>query len=92
LSFSASEPVLRVIGARGLYDINGPQKVREETIRSSFSKPPDDLIFMKLRGQGIVFLARHGHSHGNSPRDVIRPFVQKSLLRLKRAVQELSET
>ncbi len=67
LSVPVSEPVLGVIGGSGLYNIDGLQKVREETIQSPFGKPSDDLISGELNGQRIVFLARHGRSHSISP-------------------------
>ncbi|MEK9684539.1 MAG: S-methyl-5'-thioadenosine phosphorylase [Rhodospirillaceae bacterium] len=67
MSLPVSEPVLGVIGGSGLYDIDGLQKVREETIQSPFGAPSDDLIFGELNGQRIVFLARHGRGHNISP-------------------------
>jgi 5'-methylthioadenosine phosphorylase len=67
LSLPVSEPVLGVIGGSGLYDIDGLQNVREETIQSPFGAPSDDLISGELNGQRIVFLARHGRGHSISP-------------------------
>lgn len=62
-----SEPVLGVIGGSGLYDIEGLEDARWESVRSSFGEPSDDLFVGTLSGTKVAFLPRHGRGHGLSP-------------------------
>lgn len=58
---------LGVIGGSGLYDIEGLTNRREESVRSPWGSPSDNLIFGELQGVELVFLPRHGRGHYLSP-------------------------
>lgn len=62
--------VLGVIGGSGVYQIDGLQNTRWETVPSSFGEPSDQLLFGELDGQPLVFLPRHGRGHRYSPTDI----------------------
>src|SRR3546814_11428493 len=64
------EAVLGVIGGSGVYQIDGLENARWETVPSSFGEPSDQLLFGKMDGQRLVFLPRHGRGHRYSPTDV----------------------
>ncbi len=56
-----------VIGGSGVYNIDGLDNTRWETVESSFGFPSDQLLFGDLDGQPLVFLPRHGRGHRYSP-------------------------
>ncbi len=60
-------PIVGVIGGSGLYEIDGLEDVRRETVDTPFGKPSDAFIVGTLEGQKIVFLPRHGKGHVQSP-------------------------
>lgn len=62
-----SAPVLGIIGGSGLYDIEGLEDARWETVASPFGEPSDDIFFGTIQGQQVVFLPRHGRGHRLSP-------------------------
>ena len=59
--------MLGVIGGSGLYDIEGLNHKRWETVTSAFGDPSDQLLFGELDGEEMVFLPRHGRGHKISP-------------------------
>jgi 5'-methylthioadenosine phosphorylase len=61
------EAVIGVIGGSGVYEIDGLENRRWETIASPFGAPSDQLLFGELDGQTLVFLPRHGRGHPHSP-------------------------
>lgn len=61
---------LGIIGGSGLYEIEGMENIRENTVETPFGKPSDALISGSLAGQEIVFLARHGRGHLISPTEI----------------------
>ena len=64
------EAVLGVIGGSGVYQIDGLENTRWETVPSSFGEPSDQLLFGELDGQALVFLPRHGRGHRFSPTEI----------------------
>ena len=62
--------MIGVIGGSGVYDIDGLEDVRWETVESPFGKPSDELMFGRLAGIDLVFLPRHGRGHPLSPTDI----------------------
>ncbi len=70
MSEASVKPVIGIIGGSGVYDIDGLENVRWETVDSSFGKPSDELSFGQLAGIDLVFLPRHGRGHPLSPTDI----------------------
>ncbi|EDP62931.1 Methylthioadenosine phosphorylase [alpha proteobacterium BAL199] len=64
------DALLGVIGGSGVYQIDGLENTRWETVPSSFGEPSDQLLFGDLDGQSLVFLPRHGRGHRYSPTDI----------------------
>jgi 5'-methylthioadenosine phosphorylase len=62
--------LLGIIGGSGVYDIEGLENTRWETITSPFGEPSDALLFGELNGQPLVFLPRHGRGHRVPPSEV----------------------
>ncbi len=58
---------LGVIGGSGLYDIEGLENRREESIETLWGSPSDNLVFGALHGVELVFFPRHGRGHYLSP-------------------------
>jgi 5'-methylthioadenosine phosphorylase len=63
-------PVIGVIGGSGIYEIDGLENVRWETVETPFGQPSDQLLFGELAGQKMVFLPRHGRGHKIPPASV----------------------
>jgi 5'-methylthioadenosine phosphorylase len=59
--------VLGVIGGSGLYQLDGLERARWESVESPFGAPSDALLFGELAGVALVFLPRHGRGHVLSP-------------------------
>ena len=58
---------LGVIGGSGLYDIDGLEEARWETIESPFGAPSDQLFRGRFAGIELVFLPRHARGHRIGP-------------------------
>jgi 5'-methylthioinosine phosphorylase len=56
-----------IIGGSGLAKLAGLDEVRREVVRTPYGDPSSPLVFGKLDGVPIVFLARHGHGHTLAP-------------------------
>jgi len=67
---ASTSPVIGVIGGSGIYDIDGLQNTRWETLESPFGEPSDQLLFGELDGQRMVFLPRHGRGHRIPPSEL----------------------
>ena len=65
-----AEPVLGVIGGRGVYDIDGLENTRWVKVDSPFGEPSDELLTGELDGQKLVFLPRHGRGHRIPPSEL----------------------
>ncbi|MEE3718917.1 S-methyl-5'-thioadenosine phosphorylase [Tumidithrix elongata RA019] len=59
-----------IIGGSGLYKMSALTDVQEIQIDTPFGSPSDALIYGKLSGTPVVFLARHGRSHHLLPTEV----------------------
>lgn len=59
-----------VIGGSGLYEMDGLENVREETVSTPWGKPSDNLIIGEYGGIELVFLPRHGRGHRYNPSEV----------------------
>jgi len=59
-----------IIGGSGLYNIEGMEVVRQESISTPFGDPSDILDIGRLNGREVVFLARHGHGHRILPSEI----------------------
>jgi 5'-methylthioadenosine phosphorylase len=55
--------VLGIIGGSGLYELEGLERARWESVESAFGVPSDALLFGELAGVDLVFLPRHGRGH-----------------------------
>jgi len=62
-----SKWTLGVLGGSGLYDIEGLQNVREETIETPWGAPSAPLKRGMIGAVELVFLPRHGAGHRLSP-------------------------
>ena len=56
-----------VIGGSGLYELDGLEDIREESLSTPFGAPSDAYICGVLGGVNMVFLPRHGRGHRVSP-------------------------
>ena len=65
-----SQPVVGVIGGRGLYEIEGLADVKEVRLKTPFGDPSDAYITGTLNGVQMVFLPRHGRGHRLLPSEV----------------------
>ena len=61
---------LAVIGGSGLTAFDGLEVVRQEAVETPWGEPSAPVIHGRLRGVGIVFLARHGVPHAIAPHRV----------------------
>ncbi len=59
--------ILGVIGGSGLYEIDGVENGRWETVSSPWGQPSDQVYRGTLSGIEVVFLPRHGRGHSISP-------------------------
>ncbi|MEQ8665685.1 MAG: S-methyl-5'-thioadenosine phosphorylase [Rhodospirillales bacterium] len=67
MSETRTPPVIGIIGGSGLYEIDGLEEARWETIESTFGSPSDQVLRGRLDGVEMVFLPRHGRGHRHSP-------------------------
>jgi len=63
-------PVLGIIGGSGLYDIDGLEDARWETVASPFGEPSDQFFTGIMGGIRLVFLPRHGRGHRIPPGEI----------------------
>ncbi|HEX8569081.1 MAG TPA: S-methyl-5'-thioadenosine phosphorylase [Caulobacteraceae bacterium] len=61
---------LGVLGGSGLYDVEGLQDVRRETVDTPWGAPSGELVSGELGGVRLVFLPRHGPCHRIPPSEV----------------------
>jgi 5'-deoxy-5'-methylthioadenosine phosphorylase len=62
--------MLAIIGGSGLDRLDGLEAARKKTVRTPYGRPSGALVFGKLRGREVVFLARHGAGHTLAPHEV----------------------
>lgn len=61
---------LGVIGGSGLYDIEGLENGRWESVETPWGAPSDALYRGRLHGIEVAFLPRHGRGHRVSPTNI----------------------
>ena len=59
--------VIGVIGGSGVYELDGLEDARWESVASPLGSPSDQLLFGRLAGVDHVFLPRHGRGHRLPP-------------------------
>ncbi|MEM9392741.1 MAG: S-methyl-5'-thioadenosine phosphorylase [Pseudomonadota bacterium] len=59
-----------VIGGSGLYEIDGLQDAKWQTVDSPWGAPSDQILTGTLDGVKMAFLPRHGRGHVHSPTTV----------------------
>jgi 5'-methylthioadenosine phosphorylase len=62
-----TQAVLGVIGGSGLYQMADLEEVEEVRVRTVFGDPSDAVIRGRLGDTRLLFLPRHGRSHGIPP-------------------------
>ena len=63
-------PVIGVIGGSGLYEIEGLENPRWETVETPFGDPSDQILRGTLAGVEMAFLPRHGRGHKIPPSEL----------------------
>lgn len=61
---------LGVLGGSGFYKMDGLEIEEERAVETPYGAPSDKLVFGKIEGQPIAFLARHGRAHQYNPTHV----------------------
>ena len=70
MSDHAMPPVIGIIGGSGLYEIEGLENARWETVKTPFGEPSDEILRGNLGGVELAFLPRHGRGHRIPPSDL----------------------
>jgi 5'-methylthioadenosine phosphorylase len=65
-----SKWTLGIIGGSGLYEIDGLEDRREETVDTPWGAPSDALVHGRIGDVKLVFLPRHGRGHRLTPSEV----------------------
>ncbi len=64
------ETMIGIIGGSGIYEIDGLENARWQTVETPWGKPSDQILTGRLGGTKMAFLPRHGRGHVLSPTDV----------------------
>ena len=59
-----------VIGGSGLYEMEGLEDIREETVETPFGAPSAPFLIGRMGDAELVFLPRHGRGHVFNPSEV----------------------
>lgn len=62
--------MLAIIGGTGLTQLDNLNITRRLIVRTPYGEPSQPLIFGKIGGQEVIFLARHGNGHTIPPHEV----------------------
>lgn len=62
--------MLAIIGGSGLTRLSNLEVSRREVVRTPYGEPSAALLFGRIAGHDVVFLARHGHGHTIPPHRV----------------------
>jgi 5'-methylthioadenosine phosphorylase len=65
-----AKTVLGIIGGSGVYDIEGLENARWQSVASPWGQPSDQLLTGTLHGVDMVFLPRHGRGHIQTPSSI----------------------
>ncbi|HAT34073.1 MAG TPA: S-methyl-5'-thioadenosine phosphorylase, partial [Rhodospirillaceae bacterium] len=68
--YSATPPVIGIIGGSGLYDLDGLEEISWQSVDTPFGAPSDELMTGRLDGQKLVFLPRHSRGHKIPPSEL----------------------
>src|SRR3954468_5413404 len=63
-------PAIGIIGGSGLYQMEGVENPREQTIDTPFGAPSDAVIGGQMHGRQVYFLPRHGRGHRLLPHEL----------------------
>ncbi|HIF62428.1 MAG TPA: S-methyl-5'-thioadenosine phosphorylase [Candidatus Pelagibacter sp.] len=61
---------LAIIGGSGLYDIEGLESSKWQSITTPWGKPSDEILNFKYREKEVFFLPRHARGHKISPSNI----------------------
>ncbi|MDX8378151.1 MAG: S-methyl-5'-thioadenosine phosphorylase [Mariprofundales bacterium] len=59
-----------IIGGSGLYAIDGAEVIEQFSVDTPFGTPSDNLTVVRICGQEVVFLPRHGSGHHLPPHKI----------------------
>ena len=62
--------MLGIIGGTGLTKLSNLEITHRQVARTPYGEPSGALIFGRLRGMEVIFLARHGYGHTIPPHEV----------------------
>jgi len=62
--------MLAIIGGTGLSQLANLDVSRQQVVRTPYGEPSGPLTFGSIRGEPVVFLARHGYGHTIPPHQV----------------------
>jgi 5'-methylthioinosine phosphorylase len=62
--------MLAIIGGTGLYELDGVNEIREESVVTPWGPPSGPLLLGRMGEQTIVFLPRHGVRHSIAPHEI----------------------
>jgi len=62
--------MLAIIGGSGLSQLASLEVTERKVVRTPYGEPSGALTFGQIRGNGLVFLARHGYGHTVAPHEV----------------------
>src|SRR4051812_1353217 len=65
-----SRTVLGIIGGSGVYQIDGLENAKWQTVKSPWGQPSDELLTGTYAGVDLVFLPRHGRGHVQTPSSI----------------------
>lgn len=66
----SSRPLLGIIGGSGLYDIDGLEDAREQSLETPFGVPSDAYVVGRIGEQELAFLPRHARGHRILPSEL----------------------
>ena len=61
---------LGIIGGSGLYKMDGFEKSKWKKIKTSWGKPSDEILIVKLGKEEIYFIPRHSRGHTINPTNI----------------------
>ena len=64
------DTMIGIIGGSGLYDIEGLQDAKWQTVETPWGEPSDQIFTGTLNGVKMAFLPRHGRGHVQSPSSI----------------------
>jgi 5'-methylthioadenosine phosphorylase len=62
--------MLAIIGGSGMPALSGMTELRHVAARTAYGEPSAALVFGKINGREVVFLARHGEGHSIAPHEI----------------------